>query len=116
MNKLKLIINNTHADSKEDLYFFNKKELKIILNLYARMVSQGFWKDYNFNVSKKNVTFSVFKRTSENAIFKICKNFKPNNKNFTYYISDRQGNILSTSESLDILIDKIKWNKYKIVS
>ena len=97
-------------------YFFNKKELKIILNLYARMVSLGFWKDYNFNISKKSVDFSIFKRTSENPIFKICKNFKPSNKNFTYYISDVRGNILSTSGSLEILIEKIKWNKYKIVS
>ncbi len=116
MSSLKLIINNSQSELKEDSYFFNKQELKIILNLYARMVSQGFWKDYNFNVSKKNISFSVFKRASENAVFKICKNFKPNNKNFTYYISDRQGNIINTSENLSILIDKIKWNNYKIVS
>ena len=116
MSNLKLIINNSQSDLKEDSYFFNKQELKIILNLYARMVSQGFWKDYNFNISKKNINFSVFKRASENAVFKICKNFKPNNKNFIYYISDRQGNIISTSESLSILIDKKKWNNYKTVS
>tara|TARA_B100000579_G_C22739804_1_gene808513 strand:- start:228 stop:578 length:351 start_codon:yes stop_codon:yes gene_type:complete len=116
LKNLKLIINNSYSDLKEDTYFFNKKELKIILNLYARMVSLGFWKDYNFNISKKSVDFSIFKRTSENPIFKICKNFKPSNKNFTYYISDVRGNILSTSGSLEILIEKIKWNKYKIVS
>ena len=43
MKHLKLIVNNK---SKERDIFFNKKELKIILNLYAQMVANGEWKDY----------------------------------------------------------------------
>ena len=39
MNKnLKLVINNVPKDENQK-YFFEKKELKIILNLYAKMVS-----------------------------------------------------------------------------
>ena len=80
------------------------------------MVAQGFWKDYSFNITKKNVSFFVYRRASERAVFNICKNFKPNNNNTKYYIADVQGNILSMSNSLEILINKIKWNKYKIVN
>ena len=43
MKHLKLVVNNRSI--KEDI-FFNKKELKLILNLYAKMVCSGEWKDY----------------------------------------------------------------------
>ena len=38
MKHLKLIVDN--KNTKKDI-FFNKKELKLILNLYAEMVSGG---------------------------------------------------------------------------
>ena len=71
MTHLKLIINNSKKFSEKENYFFNKSELKIILNLYAKMVSSGKWKDYSLNISKKNVSFNVYKRNSENAIFRL---------------------------------------------
>ena len=40
MNKnLKLVVNNS-INSNEKKYFFEKSELKIILDLYAKMVSE----------------------------------------------------------------------------
>ena len=73
MNKnLKLVVNNVLKDEKQK-YFFEKKELKIILYLYAKMVSEGSWKDYGLSISSKQVGFSVFKNAAENAIYKICK-------------------------------------------
>ena len=52
-NNLRLIINNSNKQI-EDKHFFEKDELKIILDLYAKMVSQGSWKDYDlaYQVSK----------------------------------------------------------------
>ncbi len=44
-NNLKLVIDNSNNEEKKN-YFFEKKELKIILDLNAIMVSQGDWKDY----------------------------------------------------------------------
>ena len=84
MKHLKLIINNENKKR----YFFNKKELKIILNLYAKMVSSGEWKDYGLSISKKEVSFNVYHRTSEFPAYKITKNLKPKNKNEKYLIKD----------------------------
>ena len=78
-NNLKLVINNVYLEN-ENKYFFEKNELKIILDLYAKMVSDGSWKDYGLNISSKQVGFSVFRNAAENAMYKICKNFKPSNK------------------------------------
>ena len=62
MKYLKLIVNN---ENKKIDIFFDKKELKSILNLYAEMVSNGEWKDYGLSLSKKEVSFNVYRRTSE---------------------------------------------------
>ena len=111
MNKnLKLVVNNTYNKFQEK-NFFEKHELKTILDLYAKMVSEGSWKDYGLNISNRQVGFSVFKNATENAMYKICKNFKPNNKNLTYLITDSRGKILKNSHDLVILIKNTNWKK-----
>ena len=109
-NNLKLVIDNSNNEEKKN-YFFEKKELKIILDLYAIMVSRGDWKDYGLSISKKQVGFSVFKNTTENALYKICKNFKPKNKNLKYLITDANGKIFRNSSELNSLLKNINWKK-----
>ncbi len=111
MNKnLKLVVNNTFK-KLEDKYFFEKDELKTILDLYAKMVSEGSWKDYGLNISTRQVGFSVFKNAAENAKYKICKNFKPSNKSLKYLITDSKGKILKNSHNLIFLIKNTNWKK-----
>ena len=110
-NNLRLIINNTHNKSIDEKYFFEKNELKIILDLYAKMVSEGSWKDYGLSISSRQVGFSVFKNAAENALYKICKNFKPKNKNLRYLITDTNGKILKNSYDLRILLKNTNWKK-----
>tara|TARA_B100000700_G_scaffold322980_1_gene425789 strand:+ start:717 stop:1055 length:339 start_codon:yes stop_codon:yes gene_type:complete len=109
-NNLKLVINNSYFKD-ENKFFFEKNELKIILDLYARMVSNGSWKDYGLNISSKQVGFSVFKNATENAKYKICKNFKPINKSLKYLITDSKGKILKNSHDLKKLLININWKK-----
>ena len=110
MSKIRLIVNNEIKKSERERFFI-KKELQCILNLYAKMVSNGSWKDYGLNISNKQVSFSVFKNAAENAIYNICKNFKPNSKNLKYCITDSRGRILKNSHDLENLINKINWKK-----
>ena len=109
-NNLRLVVNNVFEDEKQK-YFFEKKELKIILDLYAKMVSEGSWKDYGLNISTRQVGFSVFKNAAENAKYKICKNFKPSNKSLKYLITDSKGKILKNSHNLIFLIKNTNWKK-----
>jgi hypothetical protein len=111
MNKnLKLVVDNTFR-KKDKKYFFEKNELKIILNLYAKMVSEGSWKDYGLAISSKQVGFSVFKNSTENAMYKICKNFRPTNKNLKYLITDSKGKIYKNSDNLETLLKNTNWKK-----
>ena len=109
-NNLKLVVDNINK-RKESESFFKKNELKIILDLYAKMVSEGSWKDYGLNISNRQVGFSVFKNAAENAIYKICKNFKPKNKNLKYLITDSKGKILKNSFDLENLLINTNWKK-----
>ena len=113
MKYLKLVINN---EKKRKDIFFNKNELKLILNLYAQMVSGGEWKDYGLSISKKEVSFDVYQRASEFPAYKITKKLKPKNENEKYLIKDAQNKIINNSESLQNLIKKIIWRKFKLVN
>ena len=113
MKHLKLVVNN--ANNKKDV-FFNKIELKLILNLYAKMVSGGEWKDYGLSISKKEVSFDVYRRTSEYPAYKITKNLKPKNENEKYLIKDAQNKMINNSGNLENLIKKIIWKKFKLVN
>ena len=116
MKKLRLIINNeTHNKSKKNIFFI-KKELKTIMNLYARMVSNGSWRDYSLSKGKMDISFDIYHRASEKPVFKITKNFKPNNTNEKFIIKDRNGVIIEKSEELKSLIKKTKWVDLKIVN
>ncbi len=113
MKHLHLIVNNNVV--KKDS-FFNKNELKQILNLYAEMVSSGEWKDYGLTISKKEVSFNVYHRTSECPIYKITKNLNPKNINEKYLIKNRQDKIIYNSENIKSLIKKMTFRKFKLVN
>ncbi len=113
MKHLKLIINN---EIKKSEIFFNRKELKIILNLYAQMVSRGEWKDYGLNISKREVSFNVYHRASDSPAYKITKNLRPKNRGDKYLIVDVQKKTVNSSEDLQNLISKIIWKKFKLVN
>ena len=113
MKHLKLVINNENI--KKDI-FFKKWELQIILNLYAKMVSSGEWKDYGLSISKREVSFNIYHRTSDFPLYKITKNLRPKNENEKYLIKDSKNKIIKNSESLKSLIEKIIWKKLKLVN
>ena len=109
-SNLKLVVNN-YNNKLEERQFFERDELKVILDLYAKMVSEGSWKDYGLSISSKQVSFSVFRNAAENALYKICKNFNPKNKNLKYLITDTSGKILKNSSDLKLLLKNTNWKK-----
>ena len=114
MNKIRLVINN-ELQKKNKEKFFIKKELQSILNLYAKMVSNGSWKDYSFTSGVREVSFNVYQRASDKPVLRILKNLKPQYLNERYLIKDKNGIILKKSENLNQLIDKTSWNKLRLV-
>ena len=114
MKKIKLIINNDIKKNARERFFI-KKELQCILNLYAKMVSNGSWKDYSFSTGAKEVSFDVYQRASEKPVLRITKNLKPNYFNEKYLIKDKDGKVIKKSESLNFLINRTSWNRLKLI-
>ena len=114
MNKIRLVVNN-EVQKKNKERFFIKKELQSILNLYAKMVSNGSWKDYSFTSGVREVSFNVYQRASDKPVLRILKNIKPQYFNERYLIKDKNGIILKKSEDLNQLISKTSWNKLRLV-
>ena len=73
------------------------------------MVSEGSWRDYGLTISSKQVEFSVFKNAAENAMYKICKNFKPISQNLKYIITDSKSKVLKNSNNLENLLKNTNW-------
>ena len=113
MKKLKLIVNNDKRNNKE--IFFIKRELQDILDLYAKMVSNGSWKDYSLSSGPKEISFDVYQRASDKPIFRILKNLKPVNTYEKFLIKNKNGQIIKKSENLNRLIDKTNWNNLRLV-
>ena len=113
MKNIKLIVNNVKKNEKEK--FFIRKELQCILNLYARMVSNGSWKDYSFSSGLKEVSFDVYQRSSDRPVLRILKNLRPSYYNEKYLIKDKNGNILKKSENLNQLINKTSWSNLRLI-
>ena len=113
MSNIKLIINNDTKKEKEK--FFIKRELQCILDLYARMVSNGTWRDYSFSSGSREISFDVYQRASDQPVLRILKNLKPNYYNEKFLIKDKNGTVLKKSENLDKLINKTSWNNLKLI-
>ena len=114
MKNLKLVVNNNFKKNKKEIFFI-KKELQTILNLYAKMVSNGTWKDYSFSSGTKEISFDVYQRASDQPVLRILKNLKPNYYNEKFLIKDKNGNVLKKSENLNQLINKTSWNNLRLV-
>ena len=112
-NNFKLIFNSNYKKHREK--FFIKKELQSILNLYAKMVSNGTWKDYSFSYCSKEISFDVYQRASEKPVLRILKNLNPDYYNEKYLIKDKDGKIIKKSKNLNQLIDKTSWNNLKLI-
>ena len=71
-SNLKLVVNNPHKQI-EERQFFEKDELKIILDLYAKMVSEGSWKDYGLSISSKQVVLVFLEMQQKMLYIKFVK-------------------------------------------
>tara|TARA_Y100000813_G_scaffold180136_1_gene148340 strand:+ start:351 stop:695 length:345 start_codon:yes stop_codon:yes gene_type:complete len=111
-NRLRLIVNNKFSKKEK---FFIKKELQAILDLYAKKVSSGDWKDYGLSINKKEITFDIYQRASERPIYKISKNLNPKSKSDKFYVLDRNDKIIKKAENLQSLINKIEWTNLRLI-
>lgn len=52
---------------------FTRQELNQILSVYGQMVSAGDWKDYAMDFLPERAIFSIYRKATEHALYRIEK-------------------------------------------
>jgi hypothetical protein len=79
---------------------FDRPELDRILNIYGRMVSAGEWRDYAIDFLSDVAVFSVFRRSSEMALFRIEKRPRLRSRQGQYAVIESGGHVLKRGHDL----------------
>ena len=79
---------------------FDRAELDRILNLYGRMVAAGEWRDYAIDFLSDVACFSVFRRASEMALFRIEKRPRLRNRQGQFAVIESSGHVLKRGHDL----------------
>lgn len=79
---------------------FDRQELREILDLYARKVAEGEWRDYALDFSAQQAVFSIYRRSSEFALYRIVKAPRLARKQGAYSVVTTTGLILKRGHEL----------------
>jgi hypothetical protein len=80
---------------------FDRAELRLILNLYGRMVAAGEWRDYAISFERERAVFSVYRRTSESPLYQIVKDPRLARRQGAYAATNAVGLVLKRGHELD---------------
>ncbi len=83
---------------------FHRTELAHILGLYGRMVAAGEWRDYGISSLPQVAVFSIFRRTSENPIYRIEKRPKLRDRQGQYAVIGMEGQVLKRGHDLKTVL------------
>jgi hypothetical protein len=79
---------------------FDRAELDRILTIYGRMVAAGEWRDYAIDFLSEVAAFSIFRRTSEVALFTIEKRPKLRARQGEYAVIEASGRVMKRGHDL----------------
>lgn len=79
---------------------FGRDELRLILNLYGRMVAEGEWRDYAIDFTRDRAVFSIYRRSSELPLYRIVKDPKLARRQGAYSVETTAGLVLKRGPDL----------------
>ena len=83
---------------------FHRTELSPILALYGRMVAAGEWRDYGISHGPEVAVFAIFRRTSENPLYRIEKRPRLRSAQGMYAVVGMDGQILRRGHDLPTVL------------
>ena len=87
---------------------FNRHELTTILNLYGRKVAAGDWRDYAIDLYRDKAVFSVYRKASEYALYRIEKDLRLARKQGAYSVIAAGGLIMKRGHDLDRVLSVLE--------
>ena len=94
---------------------FDRHELRDILGLYGRKVAEGEWRDYAIDFSPQKAVFAIFRRSSENPLYRIEKDPALARKQGAYAVVAAGGLVLRRGPDLKRVIGVLE-KKLRLVA
>lgn len=89
--------------------FFDRLELRQLLDLYSRRVASGEWKDYAIDQYGPMVVFSIFRHSFDQPLFAIAKTASGKGCDYIVFSGKRQlKNSRTISEALAVLEKQLR--------
>ena len=93
---------------------FQRQELSLIMNVYGQMVSNGDWKDYGMSFLKDRAIFAVYRRATENPLYRIEKTPALRDKQGQYSVIAPGGLILKRGHDLKTVLRVFDKQRFKV--
>lgn len=105
---------HTNATQKPSQTAFNRKELSAILNVYGQMVSKGDWKDYAMDFLADKAVFSIYRKASEHALYRIEKVPALRNKQGQFSVIAPGGLVLKRGHDLPTVLKVFDKQRFRV--
>ena len=104
-----------HWAKKEPAVIYDRVELDTILQLYSRMVMAGEWCDYALDFRPDEAVFSIFRRTSQGALYRIVKRPRLARRQGAYAVISADSRILRRGRDLRTVLKVLEKKVLKLV-
>jgi hypothetical protein len=94
--------------------FFERRELRIILLIYGKMVSVGEWRDYAIDALEDRAVFSIFRRASERPLYQVEKR-PAAERTGLYVVATGDGAILRRGQDLEDVLKVLEPRKLRLI-
>lgn len=109
------VITNAQPRKKYRQVCFDRRELQSILDVYARMVTFGEWKDYSIDIGRDTAAFHVYRRASEMPVYSIVKEPALSRKQGAFRLLAANRQVLKRGHGLDQVLGPLKTQMIKVV-
>jgi hypothetical protein len=83
---------------------FGRQEINKIFEVYGRRVAEGEWRDYAIDHAREQAVFSIFRRTSEQPLYRIVKQPKLARRQGAFSLLGANGAVLKRGHDLANLL------------
>jgi hypothetical protein len=105
----------TYSEPATAVVFFERRELERLLRLYGRMVAAGEWRDYAIAGLSESAVFSVFRRASEQPLYRIEKRPALARRQGAWAVLGQGGHILKRGHDLEQVLKVFDKGRFTVV-
>jgi len=100
---------------RSEIVFFDRRELDRLLRLYGRMVAAGEWRDYAIDGLSDAAVFSIFRRASEQPLYRIEKRPALARRQGAWAVIGQGGVVLRRGHELEQVLKLFDARRFHVV-